>query len=123
MRGGVREIWDFRAGGRRGQLKGNKMKTVVKWFIKRYLTNKALKEGVHRMNAQFAEKVKVEGKEKVIGIANDVSEVVGARLSAFANDGKIDATELAQVNAADDAAIDKYFSDEKIGEWIDRILG
>ena len=99
------------------------MKTVVKWFIKRYLTNKALKEGVHKMNAQFAEKVKVEGKEKVIGIANDVSEVVGARLSAFANDGKIDAAELAQVNAADDAAIDKYFSDEKIGEWIDKILG
>ena len=99
------------------------MKTVVKWFIKRYLTNKALKEGVHRMNAQFAEKVNVEGKEKVVGIANDVSEVVGARLSAFANDGKIDAAELAQVNAADDAAIDKYFSDEKIGEWIDRILG
>ena len=52
-----------------------------------------------------------------------MSEVVGARLKAFANDGKIDAAELAQVNAADDAAIDKYFSDEKIGEWIDRILG
>ena len=99
------------------------MKTIVKWFIKRYLTNRALKDGVHRMNAQFAEKVKVEGREKVIGIADDVSEVVGARLKAFANDGKIDSAELAQVNAADDAAIDKYFSDDRIGEWIDRILG
>lgn len=99
------------------------MKTIVKWFLKRYLTNKALKEGVHKMNADFAAKVKVEGKERVIGIANDVSDCVGVRLEGFADDGRISETELAKINATDDAKIDKYFTDEKIGEWIDRLIG
>ena len=98
------------------------MKTVVKWFIKRYLTNKALKECVHKMNAQFAEKVKVEGKEKVVDVANDASTCVSARLEAFKDDGRIDASELAKINAVDDAVVDKYASDEKIAAFIDAIF-
>ena len=46
-----------------GLQKGKTMKTLVKWFVKKYVTNKAVKEAVHKMNASFAAKVKVEGKE------------------------------------------------------------
>lgn len=98
------------------------MKTLVKWFLKRYLTNEAVKKGVHGLNAKFAEKVKVEGKEKVVDVANDASECVGARLEAFKDDGKIDPAELARINAVDDAKIDKYASDEKIAAFIDSIF-
>lgn len=98
------------------------MKTLVKWFVKRYVTNKAVKETVHTMNANFAAKVKVEGKEKVISVANDVSACVGARLEGFADDGKIDEKELAAINAQDDSVIDKYLSDAQIDEFIDRLF-
>lgn len=98
------------------------MKTLVKWFVKRYLTNKAVKEAVHKMNASFAAKVKVEGKEKVIAAANDASACVAVRLEGFADDGKIDETELATINAQDDVIIDKYLSDKQIGELIDKLF-
>ena len=98
------------------------MKTLVKWFLKHYLTNEAVKKGVHGLNAKFAEKVKVEGKEKVLDVANDASTCVAARLEAFKDDGKIDAAELAKINAVDDAVVDKYASDEKIAAFIDSIF-
>ena len=98
------------------------METLVKWFLKHYLTNEAVKKGVHTLNAKFAEKVKVEGKEKVIDVANDVSECVGARLEAFKDDGMISPSELAMICAVDDAKIDKYASDEKIAAFIDSIF-
>lgn len=98
------------------------MKTLVKWFVKRYVTNKAVKEAVHSMNANFAAKVKIEGKEKVISVANDASACVAARLEGFADDGKIDETELAAINAQDDVIIDKYLSDEKLDELIERLF-
>lgn len=98
------------------------MKTLVKWFVKRYVTNKAIKETVHGMNAQFAAKVKVEGKEKVISVANDVSTLLGVRLEGFADDGRIDDAELATINGADDAIIDKYLSDGQVSALIDKLF-
>ena len=98
------------------------MKTLVKWFVKKYVTNKTVKDAVHKMNAAFAAKVKVEGKEKVISVANDASTCVAARLEGFADDGKIDDTELAAINATDDKVIDKYFSDGQIEAIIDRLF-
>ena len=98
------------------------MKTLVKWFVKRYLTNAAVKDAVHRMNASFAAKVKVEGKEKVIGAANDASACVAARLEGFSDDGKIDEAELAAINAQDDAVIDKYLSDGRLADLIDKLF-
>lgn len=98
------------------------MKTLVKWFLKHYLTNAAVKRGVHELNARFAEKVKIEGKEKVVDVANDAAECAAVRLESFKDDGKIDATELAKINAVDDAKIDKYASDEKIAAFIDAIF-
>jgi hypothetical protein len=107
---------------RRGKKKGKKMKTLVKWFVKKYITNATVKETVHKMNANFAAKVKVEGKEKVISVANDASACIAARLEGFADDGKIDETELAAINAADDVVIDKYLSDEQISAFLDRLF-
>lgn len=98
------------------------MKKLVKWFVKKYVTNEAVKNAVHVMNASFAEKVKVEGKEKVVDAANDVSRCVAARLEGFADDGKIDEAELDAINTTDDAIIDKYLSDEQIAAFIDKLF-
>ena len=98
------------------------MKKLVKWFVKKYGTNEAVKNAVHGMNASFAAKVKVEGKEKVVDAANDVSRCVAARLEGFADDGEIDGAELDAINTADDAIIDKYLSDGQIASFIDKLF-
>jgi len=103
-------------------MKGNTMKTLVKWFVKRYVTNKAVKETVHGLNKSFAAKVKVEGKEEVVSVVNDVSACVAARLNGFSDDGKIDEKELDTINAQDDIVLDKYLSDDKIGALIDKLF-
>lgn len=98
------------------------MKKLVKWFVKKYVTNEAVKNAVHNMNASFAAKVKVEGKEKVVDAANDASTCISARLESFADDGKIDEAELERINATDDGIIDKYLSDEQIAALIDKLF-
>jgi hypothetical protein len=98
------------------------MKTLVKWFVKMYLTKKAVKEAIHMLNASFAAKVRAEGKEKVIAVANDVSTLISARLEGFADDGKIDDNELAAINAKDDAVLDKYLTDDGLESLIDKLM-
>lgn len=98
------------------------MKKLVKWFVKKYVTNEAVKNAVHSMNATFAERVKVEGKKKVVDAANDVSRCVAARLESFADDGRIDEAELDAINSQDDAIIDKYLSDGQIAALIDKLF-
>lgn len=98
------------------------MKKLVKWFVKKYVTNEAVKNAVHVMNKSFADKVKVEGKEKVVDVANDVSTCVSARLEGYSDDGKIDADELERINAVDDKIVDKYLSDEKLEAFIDGLF-
>lgn len=98
------------------------MKTLVKWFAKMYLTKKAVKEAIHMLNASFAAKVRAEGKEKVIAVANDVSTLISARLEGFADDGKIDDNELAAINAKDDAVLDKYLTDDGLESLIDKLM-
>ena len=98
------------------------MKTLVKWFVKMHLTKKAVKEAIHMLNASFAAKVRAEGKEKVIAVANDVSTLISARLEGFADDGKIDDNELAAINAKDDAVLDKYLTDDDLESLIDKLM-
>lgn len=98
------------------------MKTLVKWFVKMYLTKKAVKEAIHMLNASFAAKVRAEGKEKIIAVANDVSTLISARLEGFADDGKIDDNELAAINAKDDAVLDKYLTDDGLESLIDKLM-
>lgn len=101
------------------------MKTLIKWFVKRYMTADAIKEYVHAANAALKERVALsDGKAKVVAVGNDAAELTAAYLAAFADDGKItDETELAAVNAACDAAIDKYVTDALVDGVLDRVFG
>ena len=98
------------------------MKTLVKWFLKHYLTNAAVKRGVHELNARFAEKVKIEGKEKVVDVANDAAECAAVRLESFKDDGKIDDAERAEIDANDDALVDKYWKQDAVDAFIDGLF-
>ena len=98
------------------------MKTLIKWFVKRYVSKQTLKDAIHAANARLAKVEVGEAKAKTISVANDVSEVVTAYLYVYANDGRIDDVELTEVNARCDAAIDKYVSDKTVEAFIDRIL-
>lgn len=101
------------------------MKTLIKWFVKKYVSKEAIKEYIHSANASLREKVAVgDGKQKIVEVGNDVAEVVGVYLSVYADDGKItDDAEEAKVNAACDVAIDKYVSDEVIDALLNKIIG
>lgn len=98
------------------------MKELVKWLVKKYVTNEAVKSAVHGMNASFAAKVKVEGKEKVADVANDVLACVSARLEGYSDDGRIDEAEMVAINAQDDALINKYLSDGQLAALIDKLF-
>lgn len=102
------------------------MNGLVKWFIKyklkKLVTNASVKDTVHDLNAQFAEKVRIEGKEKVAYVASDVMRCISARLDGFADDGRITGGELAAINTTDDEVIDKYLSDEQIDALIERLF-
>lgn len=101
------------------------MKTLVKWFAKRYITADALKEYIHTANAALKERVALsDGKAKVVAVGNDVAALTAAYLVAFADDGRItNDAELAAVNAACDAAVDKYVTDALVNGVLDRVFG
>lgn len=102
------------------------MNGLAKWFVKyelkKHVTNASVKEAVHDLNAQFAEKVRIEGKEKVADVTSDVMRCASARLDGFADDGRITDGELATINTIDDAVVDKYLSDAQIGAFIERLF-
>ena len=102
------------------------MNGLGKWFIKHKLkklvTNASVKDAVHDLNAQFAEKVRIEGKEKVADVTSDVMRCISARLDGFADDGRITGGELAAINTTDDEVIDKYLSDAQIDALIERLF-
>lgn len=101
------------------------MKTLVKWFVKRYMTADAIKEYVHTANAALRERIVLGGdKTKVVAVSNDVAALTAAYLVAFADDGKItDEAELAAINAACDEAIDKYVTEKLVDGVLDRVFG
>lgn len=101
------------------------MKTLVKWFVKRYMTADAIKEYVHAANASLKKRIVLGGdKTKVVAVSNDVAALTAAYLVAFADDGKItDEAELAAINAACDEAIDKYVTDALVDGVLDRVFG
>ena len=48
--------------------------------------------------------------------------MVGAYLTGYADNGRIDPEELDQVNATCDAIVDKYVSDKAVETFIDKIF-
>lgn len=98
------------------------MKTLIKWVVKHYINKDALKAAIHSANATLAQKEASERTAKVTDIGNDAAELVGSYLTAYADDGKIDETELAAINSKCDAMVDKYVSDGIINTIIDKII-
>jgi len=98
------------------------MKTLIKWFVKHYVSRDTLKAAIHAANESLAKVEVDEAKTKVIGVANDVSDLVGVYLTGYADNGRIDPGELDEVNARCDAVVDKYVSDKTVEAFIDRIF-
>lgn len=98
------------------------MKTLIKWFVKHYVSKETLKTAIHAANESLAKIEVDEAKTKVLSAANSVSDVLGAYLNGYADDGHIDAGELAEVNARCDAAVDKYISDATVEAFIDKVF-
>lgn len=98
------------------------MKTLIKWFVKHYVSKDTLKAAIHAANESLAKVEVDEAKTKVIGVANDVSDLVGVYLTGYADNGRIDPDELEQVNSKCDAAVDKYVSDATVEAFIDKIF-
>lgn len=97
------------------------MKTLLKWFVKSVVSRSTIKNAVHAANAALAKRTASDRGKTVIGAVNDVSEVGAAYLKAFA-DGEMDAQELQAANAAVDAALDKYLTDDVVNAVIDRLF-
>lgn len=98
------------------------MKTLIKWFVKHYVSKNTLKAAIHAANESLAKIEVDEAKTKVLSVANDVSDVVGAYLNGYADNGRIDPDELEQVNATCDSIVDKYVSDKAVETFIDKIF-
>lgn len=98
------------------------MKTLIKWFVKHYVSKDTIKAAIHAANESLAKVEVNEAKAKVIDVANDVSSTVGAYLAGYADNGRIDPDELDQVNAACDAVVNKYVSDKAVETFIDKIF-
>ena len=98
------------------------MKTLIKWFVKHYVSKDTLKAAIHAANESLAKVEVDEAKTKVLSVANDVSDVVGAYLPGYADNGRIDPDELEQVNATCDSIVDKYVSDKAVETFIDKIF-
>lgn len=98
------------------------MKTLIKWFVKHYVSRDTLKAAIHAANESLAKIEVDEAKAKVMDVANDVSGTVGAYLTGYADNGRIDPDELDAVNAQCDAVVDKYVSDKTVAAFIDKIF-
>ncbi len=98
------------------------MKTLIKWFVKHYVSKDTLKAAIHAANESLAKVEVDEAKTKVMDVANDASELVGAYLKGYADDGRIDMEELDEVNAKCDTLVEKYISDETVEAIIDRVF-
>ena len=98
------------------------MKTLIKWFVKHYVSRDTLKAAIHAANESLAKVEVDEAKTKVLDVANDVSNTVTAYLNCYADDGRIDAEELDSVNAHCDFLVDKYVSDKTLASLIDKLF-
>lgn len=98
-------------------------KAIVKWLVGKFATAQRIKDAIHAANADLAKKEAGERTTKVMEYGNDVTATVNVYIAAYGNDGKIDETELAGINAQCDKMVDKYLSDERIDAYLDKIFG
>lgn len=98
------------------------MKTLLKWLVKKFITPQDIKNAVHAANARLANRAATERTRQIMGYGEDASTIVAGYLEAYANDGRIDADELAALDARCDAVIDKYVTDKVVSSIIDAII-
>lgn len=110
----------FRHGA--GINKGVKMKKLLKWLVKKFVTKDALKAAIHAANKHVAEKPANERTQQIMAYGEDASSLTAAYLRAYTNDGRIDDAERAEIDALCDATLDKYLSDSALEAAIEAIV-
>ena len=98
------------------------MKTLLVWLVKKFITKDALKAAIHAANKRIAEKPASERTQQVMAYGEDVSALTVSYLKAYANDGRIDDAERAEIDAQCDAMLDKYLSDDTLGAAIEAVI-
>lgn len=98
------------------------MKTLLVWLVKKFITKDALKAAIHAANKRIAEKPASERTQQVMAYGEDVAALTAAYLKAYANDGRIDDAERAEIDAQCDAMLDKYLSDDTLGAAIEAVI-
>lgn len=98
------------------------MKTLLVWLVKKFITKDALKAAIHAANKRIAEKPASERTQQVMAYGEDAAALTAAYLKSYANDGRIDDAERAEIDALCDATLDKYLSDDTLGAAIEAVI-
>ncbi|MGN0847816.1 MAG: hypothetical protein ACI4RA_10595 [Kiritimatiellia bacterium] len=98
------------------------MKTLLKWLVKKFITKDALKAALHEANRRIAEKSASERTQQIMAYGEDASSLTALYLKAYTNDGRIDDSERAAIDALCDSLLDKYISDTALETVIDEII-
>ena len=98
------------------------MKKLLVWLVKKFITKDALKAAIHAANKRIAEKPASERTQQVMAYGEDAAALTAAYLKAYANDGRIDDAERAEIDALCDVTLDKYLSDDTLGAAIEAVI-
>ena len=98
------------------------MKALLVWLVKKLITKNAIKAAIHAANKRIAEKSASERTQLIMGYGEDASALTAAYLKAYTNDGRIDESERAEIDALCDATLDKYISDTALEAAIEAIV-
>lgn len=98
------------------------MKKLLQWLLKKFVTKDALKAAIHAANKRLAEKPASERAQQIMAYGEDASALTAAYLKAYANDGRIDDDERAEIDALCDSALDKYLSDGALEAAVEAIV-
>jgi uncharacterized membrane protein YebE (DUF533 family) len=98
------------------------MKKLLTWLFKKFVTKDAIKAAIHAANKRVAEKSASERTQQIMEYGEDAAALTAAYLKAYTNDGRIDDTERAEINALCDATLDKYVSDDALEAAIEAIV-
>ena len=98
------------------------MKTLVKWFVKRYVTVSTIKDLVHKANAAIAKKEVSERVAAVTDYSNDAAALAAVYLKAYSDDGKMSDAERAECDAKCDELVDKYLTDAKLEALVEGLF-
>ena len=109
-------------GSRGGKEKGQNMKTLLVWLVKKFVTKDALKAAIHAANKRIAEKSASERTQQIMAYGEDASTLTAAYLKAYTNDGKIDEDERKEIDSLCDTTLDKYISDSALEAAIEAIV-